>query len=238
MRLVKSLRLRLRALFARSAIDADLSDEIRFHLDQEAEKYVNAGMTPDEARSRARAAFGNVETAREEHRDAFGVRWIRDFAADARYAVRTLRHTPVLAAAAIITIALGIGANTAIFSVVNGVLLRPLPFKDPGQLTVLWETRPGRPETSVSAGEFQAWEQQTSAFNGMSALDWELADLTGTDEPVQTPIGYVSTNFFNLLGVQPIAGSVGILIQNTPETPGPQGAISLIGNEVFACVTG
>jgi putative ABC transport system permease protein len=134
-----------------------------------------------------------------------------------RYAIRTLLKNPGFAAVAILTLALGIGANTAIFSVVNGALLRPLPFEDPGQLAILWETRPGRDQVSLSPGEFEAWDQQNHAFSGMAALDYEVVNVTGRGEPVQSPAGFVSTNFFNLLGTR---AALGRLLQPSDSQPG------------------
>ncbi len=207
---LKSLGLRLRALFVPSATDTDLNDEIRFHLEQEAAKHIEAGVPPAEARRRARAAFGNIEVTREAHRDAFGVRWIRDLASDARYAVRTLRHTPVLAAAAIVTIALGIGANTAIFSAVNGVILRPLPFPNADRLVMLWESNPEYhwDQQDAAPANVLDWKEQVAAFHDVAMYDDGKIPLTyqGTRGPVLVQGQVVTGNFFSVLGVRAIMG--------------------------------
>jgi hypothetical protein len=107
---------RLRVLLHGSVVERELDEEIRLHLELETEKYLRAGMSPDEARRRARLAFGNVEMTKETYREGWGFVWLRDVIADTRYALRTLRRNPVLAGAAIVTIAVGIGANAAISS--------------------------------------------------------------------------------------------------------------------------
>lgn len=210
MRLLKSLGLRLRALFTPWITDGSLSEEIRFHLDQETAKNVSAGMTPDEARRRARVAFGNVEIAREAHRDSFGVRWLRDLAADSRYAVRTLRHTPVLAAAAIVTIALGVGANTAIFSAVNGVILRPLPFPNSDQLAMLWESNPEYhwDQQDAAPANVLDWKEQVAAFSDVAMYDDGTGDVTftGKDGPVLVKVQTATGNLFSVLGVRAAIG--------------------------------
>ena len=134
---------RLRSVLRRSAIEAELDEEIRLHLELETERNRAFGMEPAEARRRALAAFGGVEATKEAHRDGRGARWLEDLAADTRHALRHLRRRPVFALTAVATLALGIGANLTIFSAVEAVILRPLPFADPGRLVMLWEENPG-----------------------------------------------------------------------------------------------
>jgi putative ABC transport system permease protein len=210
MRFLKSLGLRIRALFVQSAVDGDLREEIRFHLDQETAKNIGAGMSPDDARLRARAAFGNVEIAREAHRDSFGVRWLRDLVADARYALRSLRHTPVLAAAAIVTIALGVGANTAIFSAVNGVVLRPLPFPNSDRLAMLWESNPEYHWSQQDAAPANVldWKDRVAAFGDVAMYDDGTSSATflGPNGPVLVRAAAVTGNLFSVLGVRAAIG--------------------------------
>src|SRR5215203_3410422 len=132
--LLAAVRGRLRALLRRDAVERRFTDEIRFHLEMETEKNVRRGMTPEDARRAAAIAFGGVERMREDHRDARGTRLVEDAVADLRYATRWLARSRGFTTAAIMTLALGIGGTTAVFCVVDGVLLKPLPYPRAEQL--------------------------------------------------------------------------------------------------------
>src|SRR5215475_1923311 len=159
MSLFHALRARLRAITGSSAADQSLAEEIRFHIELETEKNIRLGMDPDEARRNAVAHFGGVQRVREEHRDVRPLRWLEDATADSRFAIRSLRRTPSLGVAAVLTLALGIGANVAIFSAVNAVVLQPLPYPGQDRLAMITEENPEK-----------HWHLQTDA--PANVLDW------------------------------------------------------------------
>ena len=202
---LKGIRARLRALVRRDTAERELDEELRFHLEMETEKNLKAGMMLDEARRRALRDFGGVEPTKEAHRDVRG-RWLEELTADTRYALRTLRRAPVLAGAAIITLALGIGANTAIFSAVNAEILQPLPFSNPSRLVILWEENPekGWHEQLCAPANAFDWKAQVRAFQDV-ALYYQnpgQSTLTGEGAPVMLKAGGVTGNIFDLLGVR------------------------------------
>jgi putative ABC transport system permease protein len=206
--MLNDLLFRLRALFRRDAMEAEMDEELRSHFENQVEKLVASGFPRQEAVRRARIEFGGYEQLKEECREARGVRLIETMLQDLRYALRILRGSPGFTAVAILTLALGIGANTAIFSVVDSVLLRPLPYRDPLGLVMLWEqnSQDKNPHNTVSPPDFLDWQSQNSVFAEMAAIFDQHANLTGNGLPQEVVLQDVSANFFSVLGVTPILG--------------------------------
>ncbi len=191
--------------FSRRRWERRMDAEFRFHLESQINDYVSRGMSREEAEQRARREFGALELAKDECRDQRPAEWFAHFLRDVRNACRSLRKSPGFAAAAIITIALGIGANTAIFSVVYAVLLKPLPYAAPDQIygvdVVIPERRAQFSSLPVTVQTYLEWRKAKTAFSAMAVLTpWEC-NLTGDGEPERLGGAQVSTNFFSFLGV-------------------------------------
>jgi len=203
------LLFRLRALFRRDAMEAEMDEELRSHFENQVEKLVASGLPREEATRRARLGFGGYEQLKEECRDARGVSFVETLIQDLRYALRMLRNSPGFTAVAILTLALGVGANTAIFSVIDSVLLRPLPYQDPDGIVMVWEndSQHPNPHNTVSPPDFLDWQSRNSVFAEMSALFDQRVILTGNGVPQEVVVQDVSANFFSVLGVHPILGS-------------------------------
>jgi len=207
---IKGLAARVRALLFRRATEQALDDEIRFHLEQETEKNIRLGMTPDEARRHALVQFGGLAQAREAHHDVYAARPVEEALADTRYTLRTMRRAPALTAAAILTLALGVGANAAIFSAVNAVVLRPLPYPNPDRLYMLWEENPekGWYKNVVAPANMLDWREQVAAFADVMGYtdSFGTSTLTKAGEPVIVKPTYTTGNFFSVLGVRAALG--------------------------------
>ena len=201
-----TLPLRLRSLFQRRKADNDLDDELHDHVARKTEEYVANGMGPEEARRQALMEIGGIERRKEECRDTRGVTWMQDLLQDLRYGLRMLRKAPGFSAVAILTLALGIGANSAIFSVVNAVLLRPLPFRNSGQLCLVMESLPSFPQLGPSYENYQDFRDQSKSFEGIAAQHPQPVTMTGQGDPQRLVGQFVSASLFPLLGVNAIDG--------------------------------
>jgi putative ABC transport system permease protein len=186
----------------------DFSEEIEAHLELEIERLRERGLSREEAEAKARSKFGNVTRAEERFYEAQRRMWLDHLRQDLRFGLRMLRRNPGFTAVAVLTLALGIGANTAIFSLIHAVLLRPLPFPEPNRLVSIHERRPSSREADlpVSGHEFIAWKEQSHFFTAMALYHFELATITGGGEPETVGALRVSADFFPLLGVRPVLG--------------------------------
>jgi len=204
--LLSDLAHRCRALFRRRAVESELDEELRFHCEREIERHLLAGRTRQEAERLTRLAFGGLDQVKESCRRARGVEPLETLLRDLGYGLRMLRGNPAFSAIAVLTLAVGIGANTALFSVVDGVLWKPLPFPHPEQLVRLHESRPNFPNGSISYPNFRDWQHENRTFSAMAiARPWG-ASLTGSGEAEQLDAQLVSSEFFSLLGVKPLLG--------------------------------
>ena len=208
MRAISKLYLRLRSLFRRNRLEHELDAELRFHLDQQIEENLATGMQPDEARAAASRVMGAIPSLQEECRDMRRINLIENLARDLRYAVRALCQSRGFTAAAVVTLALGIGATTAIFSVVNAVLLRPLPYRDPARLVWIHDgmTPFDKEGWPACMADFLLWSKRTHSFSHLAAMDFDSFALAGEGEAENVAGVRVTAQFFDTLGVRPIRG--------------------------------
>jgi predicted permease len=204
----RRLWLRCQTLFRRDSFSARLDDEFQFHLEQQVAENIAAGMSPEEARHAALRIFGSLAALKEDTRDTWGWIWLEHLGRDLRHGARMLRKNPGFTFAAVLTLALGIGANTALFSVVNAVLLRPLPFENSPRLVWSWGRCTLCDQAAVSPSDFIDYRAQSHSFEhfGAIAVSDSLFNLAGGDKPIQIKGGMVTADFFDALGVQPRFG--------------------------------
>lgn len=206
-RWLRMLALRWRSLSRRREVEYELDDELRYHVERQITENVAAGMDPGAARTAALRTFGGVEFQKEQVRDTRGLRWLEEAIQDLRYALRTLRRTPSFALVVIATLALGIGSSTAVFSVVDGVLLRPLPYPRPERLVQFWEVNPQGNHMQVADANFQDLVTRAHAFRALAEFgDYGVIPVSGGTVPVRAHAVIVSKDFFPVLGVAPFRG--------------------------------
>jgi predicted permease len=240
--MLSDLRIRLRSLFRRARVEQELDDELRFHMDQQVEKYTRAGASREEALRRVRLEFGGAEQVKEDCRDARGVSFLESLVQDVRYGLRMLAKSPAFTAIIVLTLALGIGANTAIFTLVNAVMLRSIPVHDPDQLVVAqWSARHypqkvgtstfgdcGRREKDASTETgcalsypmFQEIQKQESVLSSaMSFTGPYQMDLAGNGAAAMARGDLVSGTYFQTLGVSPAIGRTLVPDDEKPGAP-------------------
>ncbi len=199
---------RLRALLSRDRLDRELDEEMGLHLERLVTRFRDEGLDETEARRRARIEFGPAQSLREEARDARGLRLLEEVGRDVRIGVRTLRRHPGFAVSVILTLAVGIGANVAVFSVVHAVLLRPFayPAHEPDRVLLMAERSPQGERMSVSYPTFRDWVEQLESFESLSGVVETIAPLTRIDDPVRVRALRTSWTYFGIHGIQPLHG--------------------------------
>jgi predicted permease len=222
------LKTALRALLRRSQAERELDEELRYHIERQTEQNIRLGMNPEEARHNARRAFGGVEQAKERSRDARGVRWLEEIWQDLRYGARMLRKDPVFTFIAIATLALGIGGNTAIFSVLNAVLMRPLPGYQTDRLVIIRQKTPYQEYYDVPGDTIREWRRQAQSFEQIEAGNfWSCAVAGNPPESVQAVI--TTAGYFSLYRVHALLGR---LLTPEDERPG-HGRVAVLDYEYW-----
>src|SRR6476659_7412776 len=204
--LARRARAYLRPLLSRRGAEADLDVEMRFHLDAGIAERIRRGMTPECARTSALRDFGGVSRFKEECRDAWGTRAMDELSRDARYGLRALWRAPAFTTVAVLTIALGVGAATTIYSVVQSVL-RPLPFHNPASLVAVVAAYRGK-DDAASALDFVDWRRESKTLSGMAAVATDAVTLTGRGDPERLYAATVSASLLSMLRARPLAGRV------------------------------
>jgi predicted permease len=229
MRWLISAYRRVRGLIRAEKIHREIDEEMRFHIDMRTAENISRGMSPEEARLDAERRFGNLTRVKERGYDVRSGRWLETLWLDLRYGARMLVKKPGFTALAILALALGIGANTAVFSVINALLLRPFPYADANRLVMVWDSNQeiGVDFVEASYPNFADWKSQNSVFEGMGYyMNW-MIDL-GLREVERTPVVGVSHDLFSLLGTQPALGRAFL-----PEDGTPSGAPAVVISHGF-----
>jgi len=221
MRQIRALLARLAGVFTKNRADDELKEELQSHLEMETAEYMRRGMAPDEARRQALLASGGLTQAVEAVRDRRGLPWLESIGTDLRYALRTLRRNPAFTTVVVLTLALGIGANTAIFSVVRGVLLKPLPHRDGSRLLYLRQSTdgPGGANISFSVPEVTDIRAGAPALGEIAEYSAWSVTLQGEKDAVKIDAGLVTGNFFEIMGLAPVLGRLTRPADDGPGVP-------------------
>jgi len=220
---------RIRRLLQKSRSEKELDQELQFHLDRQIADYIASGNTPEEARRRATLVFGGMERVKEEVRDTRFGNFIETLFQDLSYGLRMLRKSPSLSAIIVVTLALGIGVNTAIFSVLNGWLFRPLPVRAPEQITVLAFSQE-HDGSNFSYPDFLDFRKQSDAFSDLFAYGLSVAGLSADGRPREFAFSSVTGNYFSSLGVTPALGR--FFLEREGEVPGDP-LLVVLGNSYW-----
>ncbi|HEY0366903.1 MAG TPA: ABC transporter permease, partial [Pyrinomonadaceae bacterium] len=229
---LKDLLRRWRALTHQDELDQELDEELRFHLDRQIEQNIKTGMAADEARYAALKSFSRVDQSKEECRDARGVGLLENLMRDASYSLRILLKNYAFTIVVVLTLALGIGANTAIFSFANGILLRPLPYPHSERLAVIDETalKRGVDSMSVSFPNYLDWREQNKVFEDIGVyFGANRFSLSGAGEPVEVRGSYISHGLFEVLRVSPQLGRTFTANEDRPD----EDAVVILGHNLW-----
>ncbi|MBI3667792.1 MAG: ABC transporter permease [Acidobacteria bacterium] len=220
------LRRRLRFLFRRAEFERALDEEMRFHLDMRTQENMEAGLPPEEARWAALRRFGNVMLLKEVMREMWGLRWLETLWQDLRYGLRMLRRSPAFTAVAVLSLALGIGANTAIFSIMDALLMRMLPVKNPEELVCL--------RTSVSFPAYKKLRDRNQSFSGLAVIRFMETSITVNGEAEPAYGQMVTGNYYATLGVNAVLGrALSPEDDQVPGVGGPQGPVAVISYDYW-----
>jgi predicted permease len=219
--MLNDLLYRLRALIHRQQMDAEVDDELRDHLERETEKYRSAGFTPTEAARRAHLALGGREQVKQQSRDSRGTKFIEDMLQDLRYATRSFARTPGLTALIVLSLAIGIGANTAIFSITSTLLLKPLPYPSPDRIAMLWLRSPGIgiPQDWPSPGQYRDIVTQNHVFEDTALARGDNLILTEHAKAVKVDVIRTTASLLPMLGAKPLLGRIFLPEEDQPGKP-------------------
>ena len=225
-----AIRTAFEALTRRGREERRMNDEMQFHLDMEARRLMSEkNLSEDDARWAAKRAFGGVERHKDAVRDERGTSWIEDLVQDARFGLRTLARRPGFTTVASLTLALGIGASTALFGVVKAVLLTPLPYGRPDGIAVLWSAWKGFDQTWLSYDEYEGWKADIPAFANVGIWDDGAVNLTENGESDRVRAGFIDRDILPILGVQPFVGRGFTAQEDVPNGPN----VIILGNDIW-----
>ena len=228
-RLRDIFRLRIRSVLSRGQVETELAKELRFHVEQQIEEGLARGLTPDEARWAALRTLGGIEQIQEECRDMRGTNFLENLKQDLRYAVRTLRKNRGFTFVMVTTLALSIGATSAIVSVVNGVLLRSLPYRDPGQLVNIFTSGQNFPKFPMNPNDFRDFRDRVHCFESFAAYTRSDLQLAGSGEAVRLSGFSVTAGFFHVLGLSPRMGREFDRNDELPE----KGHVAIVSDKIW-----
>src|SRR5215831_8297338 len=202
--MLKSLKVRMRALLRKNRVEQELDEELRYHLEKDVERHIARGLSPEDARKAALRGFGAIQQIKEESRDASGVRLLEEICRDIRYAARIIVKEPGFTLVAVIMLALGTGANTAIFTLVDKLLIRPLPVDRPDELVTVkaQSVNPYFMNTIFSYADYRDYRELNQVMSGLIAYSERDGVLGSGDSPLKVSINLVSANYFDVLGVR------------------------------------